>query len=324
MDQRRQDKSLQIVVARQALLSCRVVEVNHVEDYMRFCNFHKVATALALLVATGSVSPMKLMAQPVPIPSEVSQMMTQVRFLGLTANNQLVRLGSFARPLTITGVDGRLVGIDVRAGSADPARRVLYGLSDTQRIYTIDPDTGIARLVGSLSVRFDSGFQSGFDFNPQVDRLRLIGNNGRNFSVNVDPDTTGAIVATPQTTLTYAASDRNAGRLANVTGGAYTNNFLGTTSTVLYDLDYDLDVLVTQLPPANGQLQTVGSLGFNLAPIAGFDIFTDANQRNFAFTLSDSTLYYIDLTSGSATRVGNFNRTNNGFVGLAILPNPSR
>jgi hypothetical protein len=308
------------VVLKQAYHPVKFKNSNHDEDYMRFCTFHKVVAVFALSMVMGTANPSRLLAQSASLPPEVTEMMTQVKILGLTANNQLVPFGRLGRPIPVTGVEGRLIGIDFRGGAADPAKRVLYGLSDTNKLYVIDPASGQAHLVGPLSVPFDSGFQSGLDFNPQADRLRLIGNNGRNFSVNVDPDPTGTVVVTPQTALTYATGDRNAGKPANVTGAAYTNNFPGTTATTLYDIDYDLDVLTTQIPPANGQLQTVGSLGYNLAPIAGFDIFTDAQRRNFAFTLSGKTLYYIDLTSGTSTPVGDFLRNINGFVGLAIIP----
>jgi hypothetical protein len=293
---------------------------------MKFRTFSHVATALTVLMSLGMISPVKLMAQNAPpTPEEINQMMSTVTIWGLTANNQLVRFGSLGRPLPVTGLDGNLVSIDFRPTAQDPARRLLYGLTDTNKLYTIDPSTGKATLFSALSTGFNDGFQSGADFNPQVDRLRLVGSSGRNnFSVNVDPDGNGIAAVTVQTVpLAYAAGDRNNGKAPNVTGAAYTNNTPGTTSTVLYDLDYDLDVLVTQTPPANGQLQTVGSLGFNLAPTAGFDIATDAQGRNFAFAVSGLTLYNIDLTSGRATSLGSFLRTTGGFIGLAVIPNPT-
>ena len=83
---------------------------------------------------------------------------------------------------------------------------------------------------------------------------------------------TGALAATDPN-LAYAAGDSNAGANPNVVGSAYTNSFSGTLTTTLYNIDSALDILVTQNPPNNGRLNTVGSLGFNTTNQVGFDIF---------------------------------------------------
>jgi hypothetical protein len=77
------------------------------------------------------------------------------------------------------------------------------------------------------------GTEFGLDFNPQVDRLRVVSNAGQNLRLNPDTDT----VAATDTRLQYASTDRNAGRTPNVVGAAYTNNFAGTTATVVNDID---------------------------------------------------------------------------------------
>jgi hypothetical protein len=246
-----------------------------------------------------------------------AQATNNLTFIGLKPNNTLVRFSldrssssgvKVLGGVRISGIDGNLQGIDFR-----PANGLLYGVTDADKIYTIDPKTGVAKLVNPLSPSFDGGFQSGFDFNPALDRLRLVGSNDQNFSVNVD---TGA--ATSQTTLAYVAGDRNFGKDPNLTAAAYTNNRVGATSTQLYDIDYDLDVLVLQDPP-NGTLTTVGSLGVNFAPIAGMDIVTDASGRNTAFAISGSTLYNINLNKGNARKLGTLNP---GFIGLAVTSKP--
>jgi Domain of unknown function (DUF4394) len=231
--------------------------------------------------------------------------------IGLTANNALVRFGYDSRrsdkPIPVRGIDGNLQGIDFR-----PANGLLYGVTDKNKIYVIDPDTGYATAEQTLSTNFSGGFQSGLDFNPQLDRLRLVGSNDQNFSINVDNGT-----ATAQTTLAYIDGDPNFGVDPNITGAAYINNVAGATSTQLYDIDYDLDVLVLHDPPPSGRLKTIGSLGVNFAPVGGFDIFTDANGNNTAFALSGSTLYAIDLNTGAATKFGEMGRSD-GFIGLAV------
>ncbi|NJL10070.1 MAG: DUF4394 domain-containing protein [Calothrix sp. SM1_7_51] len=234
-------------------------------------------------------------------------------FLGLTADNTLVRFGGNRgianRPIKVKGIDGNLQGIDFR-----PANGMLYGVTDTDNVYIINPDTGEAKLVSKLSSSFDGGFQSGFDFNPVPDRLRIVGSNDQNFRTNVD---TGAVnVDRP---LAYAAGDPNTGKDPNITGIGYINNRAGATATQLFGIDYDLDVLVLQDPPNDGSLKTIGSLGVNFAPVAGFDIVTDDKGTNTAFAVSGDTLFNIDLSTGAAKKVGPV--PVGGFIGFAIVPN---
>lgn len=237
---------------------------------------------------------------------------TEVNFIALTSDNSIARYspnsGEFKNDKKVKGIDGKLVGIDFR-----PANGLLYGVTDTNKIYTIDPKTGAASFVSKLSVSFDGGFQSGFDFNPVIDRLRLTGSNDQSLAVNVD---TGAV--TVGGNLNYLS-----GVDPNITGSAYTNSFAGPPSssrtTVLYGIDYDLDVLVTQ-NPMTGTLTQVGALGFNLAPIAGFDILPLADGTNAAYALSGSKLYSIDLTTGAATELENVIKKGreDDFIGLAV------
>lgn len=238
-------------------------------------------------------------------------------FIGLSANNTLVRFNSdfrrFERPVKVTGIDGNLEGIDFR-----PADGKLYGVTDTNNIYTIDPNTGAATPVSTLAVGFFGGFQSGVDFNPVADRLRLVGSNDQNLRINVE---TG--VVNIDGTLAYAAGDPNAGVDPNLTGAAYINSVAGATSTQLYDIDYALDVLVLQNPPNEGTLRTVGPLGVNFAPVGGFDIFTDEEGVNRAFAVSGSSIYSIDLSTGAATQLATLPNSS-GFIGLAVYREAGR
>lgn len=293
------------------------------------------AGALAGLVSLTANVGLALAQAPSPSqPSEDSQMsqdlnrgMAQVRLIGLRSNNVLVPFSSNSRgpskPIRLRGINGNLQGIDFR-----PADGLLYGVTDTDKVYTIDLNTGKAKLVSTLSTSFDGGFQSGVDFNPVLDRLRLVAKNddpvniSQNFSVNVVDGT-----ATRQATLKYITGDPNVGKPPNVTGAAYTNSFAGppsppapatpTRTTQLYDIDYDLDVLVLQDPP-NGTLTTVGSLGINFGPIGGFDIFSPADGVNTGFAVSGLNLYTIDLTKGTAKRISEAPKGD--FIGLAVIP----
>lgn len=233
------------------------------------------------------------------------------RLTGLTNSNTLVFFDS-ATPGTTTssavsGVSGSLIGIDYR-----PANGQLYGVSDANQIYTINPTTGAATLASTLNNGFTSGAQSGVDFNPVPDRLRLAGSNDQNLRINVD---TGATLV--DGTLAYATGDPNFGTNPTITASAYTNSFAGATSTTLYNIDSNLDVLVTQNPPNNGTLNTVGSLGVNVGSQGGFDIL----GANTAFAAFDSNLYSINLSTGGATSLGAIGGSPT-LVGLAATPIP--
>ena len=93
-----------------------------------------------------------------------------------------------------------------------------------------------------------SGTVTGFDFNPTVDRIRVVTSNGENFRPNPE---TGAV----------AATDMNINRVKNamVTGVAYTNNVTGAATTTLYDIDI-YSKLYKQLPPNDVKLVEVGPL----------------------------------------------------------------
>ncbi len=74
-----------------------------------------------------------------------------IQLFGLTDNNALVDFNSNnpnrSRMIGVTGITGTLLGIDFR-----PANGLLYGLTDTNNIYTIDTTTGAATLVSLHSV----------------------------------------------------------------------------------------------------------------------------------------------------------------------------
>ena len=181
-----------------------------------------------------------------------------------------------------------LQGESLRIGNADP-----------DVVYTIDPKTGAATRVSKLKTAFAAGGRAVVDFNPQADRLRLLGSSGISYRVNVDD---GAVILDGM--LKYDGKDTNAGRQPFVTAAAYTNAMPNAKGTELIDLDLGARVLALQSPPNDGVLQSRGKLGSGIGPDAAFDILLDANQDNIGFVLSAGVLHRIDLDSGNATRLG--------------------
>ena len=147
-----------------------------------------------------------------------------------------------------------------------------------------------------------NGNHFGMDFNPAVDRIRIVSDLDQNLRAHPD---TGLIVSS-DLTLKYAAGDVNEGKNPFVVSAAYTNNFAGTTTTTLYDIDSQRNVLVTQVPPNDGVLNTIGPLGVDVNQLTGFDI-TAGNTAFASFDVgpNGSQLYTINLATGAATLVGN-------------------
>ncbi len=152
-----------------------------------------------------------------------------------------------------------------------------------------------------------TGTDVGFDFNPTVDRIRLVTSSGQNLRLNPNDGTVAAIDGT----LAYTSGSGNGA----ITAAAYTNNFAGATSTVLYDLDSQLDRLVRQDPPNNGGLVTVGQLGVNIEGATGFDIGGSSNMAYALLRTEVQTgssaqqvtkVYQINLGTGQATAVADF------------------
>jgi hypothetical protein len=269
--------------------------------FYRFCL--SLALALALVAAIS--------------PADRAHAFPGAVIYGITSDNQIVTFDSSA-PQTIlsraaiTGLAAgdRVVGIDAR-----PATGQLFALGSSGQLYVIHPSSGAASRVGGPITGLN-GANFGLDFNPTVDRIRLTSDAGQNLRLNPN---NGALTAVDGA-LAFAGSDVNAGAVPSIVASAYTNNYAGSTTTTLYNIDSDLNILVTQVPPNNGVLNTVGSLGVNASDLTGFDIL----GANLAFAVIGGTLYDIDLTTGQATTVGAIGAPVRDIaIGLGVIPTGS-
>jgi hypothetical protein len=255
---------------------------------------------------------------------------------GLTSTGNLVTFdsatpGTIGSSVAITGLQSgeTVLGIDRR-----PANGLLYGLGSTSRIYTLNTTTGLATAVGATPFSPAlTGTAFGFDFNPAVDRIRVVSTDTSNFRLNPN-DGTLAGTDTPQS---YASGDSGAGLTPRVVGLAYTNNFNGTGVTTLFGIDSNRDVLVMQggpngtPSPNGGVLTTIGAgLGFNTSDLVGFDVSGTTGAAYASLTPTTggaSQLFTINLTTGAATLVGTIGTglTLTGLaaaVGSAAVPEP--
>jgi len=225
---------------------------------------------------------------------------------GVSANNELLIFNpGVASPTpvakAITGLQAgeSILGIDFR-----PVNGQLYGLGSSSRLYTINAASGAATAVGTAAFATAlSGTSFGFDFNPTVDRIRVVSNTGQNLRLNPN-DGTVAGVDGPLTTASQF-----------VNGAAYTNNFAGATTTVLFDINSQTGKLYRQDPPNDGTLTEVGSLGVTIDAANGFDISAKSNTGYAVLTVGTTTrLYAINLTTGFATAGSTLTQSMRGFA----------
>lgn len=231
----------------------------------------------------------------------------------VTTNNTLISFNAITPNtlLNTTAITGLPQGENVLGIDFRPRTNQLFALSSASRLYTINIMTGAATAVGTAAFTPAlSGTSFGFDFNPVPDRIRVTSDLDQNLRLNPD---TGGVGAT-DTVLSYMTGDANAAANPNVVGAAYTNSFAGPTSTTLYGIDSNLDILVRQgsvggAPdsPNNGKLNTVGRLGVDTTDQIGFDIVAPNDVAYASLTTagaSGSSLYSINLNTGAATLVG--------------------
>ncbi len=229
-----------------------------------------------------------------------------VTLFALDNLNTLVRFdsvtpGTILGTATITGLQPgeEVVGIDTR-----PATGQLYaygqvddGTTRTGRIYTVDPATGAATQVGGapFSTTLPDSTFGGFNFNPNVDLIRVISDTGT--SLRVSPNS-GALVGT----------DTNTSQ-TGLNGVSYTNNDGLSSTTTLYGVDFPNDKLVTvgglngSPSPNTGQVFTVGATGVVSSNAYGMEI-TSAGGVTTAYAVANEKLYTVDLSTGTFSLVG--------------------
>lgn len=200
--------------------------------------------------------------------------------------NLLSPQGSYNALGAVTGLQAgdNLVAIDRR-----PQNGFLYGLghnatAGSVTLYVIHPETLFATKVGDAGSFVDNGNNPvaignagasfAIDFNPSVDRLRVINSLGQNFRMNpnngalVDGDLGGAAGSVAGLNMDGGLN----GSATTAQGTAYVSNVANTTTTTQYTLDAVSDRLFVQNPPNAGTLSLPVSLSPVIDTLLGFDI----------------------------------------------------
>lgn len=286
-------------------------------DNLYTVNLTTGVSTLVGLIGTGLAVQDIAVAIDRTLPNPTGKTVFALTQTNAGANNNIISFNtsnpSVIRSLvTVTGLKAGqgIVGMDIR-----PSDTKLYALGkktgvDSISLYTINTTTGVATLVKDSIVKMELGNGPiALDFNPVVDRIRIVSSNKNNYRLH--PAT---LAVTTDTALTYKAGDVNAGKTPFVGSVAYTNSFAGTTTTKLYDIDDSLSVLAQQNTPNGGFLNTIGSLGKTLGKMdatSDLDIVYDkTSSANTAYLAANTgtdvndDLYTVDLATGKATLVG--------------------
>jgi hypothetical protein len=175
-------------------------------------------------------------------------------------------------------------------------------------VLAADPSDATSPYAALSGTAFD------IDFDPVLDRLRVVSDADQNLRVN--PVNGQVITDNP---LGYGASDTNFGANPNIVAAGYSNSFVGATSTTLFNIDSNLDVFTQQDPPNNGLLRTFGSMtdpanGFatvNTTELTGLDVRGSDNAIFASFTAVGDTTSKLSLIvpscfgcGASATTIG--------------------
>jgi hypothetical protein len=281
------------------------------------------------------------------VPANILLSSNRLAFIDLNAPST-----SLATPSTITtGImpGDTLVSIDRR-----PQNGFLYGLgynagAGTVTLYTIHPETSFATPLGvaggfvgadgttpvmigggNANTRFE------IDFNPAVDRVRVISSLGENFRMNpntgtvVDGNLGGADGSVTGTNMDGSLKVGATSTLAQ--GTAYTNNVANNGAiTTQYTLDETTDSLYIQNPPNMGALSLGKVLSPTVASILGFDIAPGVNASasntpvtsgsGFALVKtgasSAESLATVDLVTGVLSNITAITG-GTGAIGLAV------
>lgn len=231
--------------------------------------------------------------------------------VGLVGDDVLVQFDEDAPEVItsstpITGLQGgeSIMSIDGRPGTG---QIVALAVTDapgaaTARLYVVDPDTGVAMPAGEATIPdVDEGARTNVDFNPTVDRLRVIGSDDQSLRVNPN---NGAL-AEEDTRLNPAgqeivaiAYDQNV--VASEPGG--TTTLFGISRLGAFVRIGGVDGTPS---PNDGETTPIGLLG--AIPDddgVGFDISAQGSAFATMRVGGVTGLYEIDTSTGLASFVG--------------------
>lgn len=196
---------------------------------------------------------------------------------------------STTTPNTLALEPGEVIQ-DIDYRNSEGVLYALTTLSGKGYIIRIDPSSGVILRVSTLVTEgtttqialSDTTTSYTIDFNPVVDRLRVIGSNGSNLRVDVSTGDT--------------LTDTNIQSGNTITGAAYEDSFSSAgRGTQLFTLDSSMDRVNLQSPPNDGTQSNLKSLLGNttdVESINGYDINPGNNTGLALLTVGGSQQFY--------------------------------
>ena len=223
-------------------------------------------------------------------------------------SDQLDELVSFdsASPgtlLSANSITGLQTGEEIRG--IDWIGGTLYGLGDQSHLYTLNPLTGAATLVGAGAF---SPILNGIDFgfNAGTSQLYVSSDLGQNLTIN---PVTGA--ATAGVNYTGASVD------------AMAYYYLSTSFYGISAATHDL----YSLNPVTGGTSLIGATGVSFADRIGFDISPVTDNAFFSGTVGGQTEFFsVNLATGALSLIGDVGtpgELTSGLDSIALVPEPA-
>lgn len=266
--------------------------------------------------------------------------------------------GTVVTPIPIGGLSATesLVAIDIRPATGQYIGLVQDSAAATLRTVIVDPQNASTTALGTglnyvdatgAAITFPAGTNFGLDFNPTVDRIRLVTSTGFNGRINpndgtaVDGNLGGAAGSVAGVNPDKSVNSGDAAvTLTSLEGTAYTNSFNGTKVTTQYGIDSVSNRIAIQNPPnagtqVNSVVITLGGQPLDFTGVNGFEIpssvqVATSNAPASGFALAGltvggvSSLYSINLTTGAATNLGAIGDGTGAIGGLTSADVPTR
>ncbi|MGD9995915.1 MAG: DUF4394 domain-containing protein [Ilumatobacteraceae bacterium] len=241
----------------------------------------------------------------VPTPPVASAAVTAGPVIALTTTGRLLDFAASdpGTVLSSTPISGLIAGEAIVAMDIRPATGQLFAIGVANRrghVYTLNTSNGEATLVNETAIADDLplGGRWSLDFNPVVDRMRLVHSTGASYRVN---PRNGALVAIDAAigpaSPSAIAYDRNtpsapaATTMFSIDATDSTLNIVGGVDGVPSDND--------------GVTIPRGPLGVNVVSnLVGFDIASTGDALATMRTAGATRLFAVDLATGAANVVG--------------------
>jgi len=249
---------------------------------------------------------------------------------GITRSNTIFSFDAAApgTVLTSAAISGLGANESVLSIDARPLNGQLVILTSASQLYSVDAAGNTVALGAAFMPALGNADYS-IDFNPTVDRIRVVGGVGGTENFRLNPLTGGRVAG--DTALSFAG-----GGGPNAQGVAYRNWNFGFNAAAGSVREYGIDATANGLNLIEigtmaggnasfnaGVTTTIGALGISSNDgFVGFDIFGPSDTAFVSSNIGTTfaTLYTVNFATGAATSLGDFSVI--GVRDITFLPTP--